>query len=246
MAVPAPDLTSLRLLGQRARPVTGADQRILPVPPALAELLPQAGLQRGSLVATGGVAPTSLALALAGPVTGTGAWVALVGLEQVGLVAAAELGVDLARVLLVADPGPGRWATTVAALTDAVDLVLARPPGPVPVGTQRRLTARCRERGSVLIQVGGATGRWAAAPDLVLSAGGSRWEGLGSGHGHLRARRVEVTVTGRRGADRPRRATVWLPGPDGEIAPAPAVARTSSPTVVPTPVSAAPTLEAAG
>lgn len=191
----------------------------MPVPGAFAPILPQGGLQRGSTVATGGVAATSLALALAGPTTATGAWVAVVGLEQVGLLAAAELGVDLERVLLVADPGPASWATTVAALLDAVDLVLVRPPQPVPVGVQRRMGARARDRGSVLLQVGGATSLWAAAPDLVVSATSAVWSGLGAGHGHLRSRRVTVAVTGRRGADRPRRAELWLPGPRGEIAP---------------------------
>jgi len=218
MAVPAPDLASLRLLGHRVRPVTGADQRTLPVPEAFEDLLPHRGLQRGSLVATGGAAATSLALALAGPVTGSGSWVAVVGLDGIGLLAAAELGVDLARVLLIADPGPDRWAATVAALTDAVDLVLARPPAPVANGVQRRLSARCRERGSVILQVGGSPGLWAAAPDLVVSAGASEWQGVGVGHGHLRARRVEVSVSGRRGAGRPRSAQLWLPGPRGQIA----------------------------
>jgi hypothetical protein len=53
------------------------------------------------------------------------------------------------------------------------------------------------------------------------------------GHGRLRARRVEVTVAGRRGAVRPRTAELWLPGPEGQVAlaapapaPAPALART--------------------
>lgn len=225
MAVPAPDLASLRLLGHRVRPVSGADQRILPVPDALAGLLPHGGLQRGSLVVTAGTAATSLALALSGPVSRSGAWVAVVGLDRVGLLAAAELGVDLERVLLVADPGPERWAATVAALTDAVDLVLARPPVPVAVGIQRRLAARCRERGSVLLQVGGAPGLWATAPDLVVSAGAPEWQGVGVGHGHLRARRLQVSVTGRRGADRPRTGTLWLPGPAGEITLVPAPSR---------------------
>lgn len=218
MAVPAPDLASLRLLGHRVRPVTGADQRTLPVPGAFVDLLPHGGLQRGSLVATGGIAATSLALALAGPVTRSGAWVGVVGLDGVGLLAASELGVDLARVLLIDDPGPARWAATVAALTDAVDLVLARPPAPVATGMQRRLSARCRERGSVILQVGGSPGMWATAPDLLVSAGVPEWQGIGAGHGHLRGRQVEVSVTGRRGADRPRRCSMWLPGPDGQIA----------------------------
>ena len=219
VAVPvsAPDLAALRLLGDRVRPLAGAGERTLPVPEALGDLLPHGGLARGTTVATGGVAATSLALALAGPVTVAGSWVVVVGLPQVGLLAAAELGVDLERVLLVAEPGPAAWATTVAALLDAVEIVLVRPPSQVGVSVQRRLTSRARDRGSVLLQVGGHTGAWAQAPDLVVSASAATWAGLGPGHGRLRARRVEVTVTGRRGADRPRRATLWLPGPDGTI-----------------------------
>ncbi len=218
MAVPVPDLASLHLLGDRVRPATRADERILPVPEAFEGLLPHRGLRRGSLVATGGVAATSLALALAGPVSRSGAWIAVVGLDGVGLLAAAEMGVDLARVLLIADPGPSRWPATVAALADAVDLVLSRPPGPVAAGIQRRLSARCRERGSVIVQCGGPPGLWATAPDLVVSASSAAWWGVGVGHGHLRSRRVEVAVSGRRGADRPRRAELWLPDTEGRIA----------------------------
>jgi hypothetical protein len=47
-------------------------------------------------------------------------------------------------------------------------------------------------------------------PDLVLVVTGARWEGLGSGHGHLRVRRVRVEATGRRDAARPRRADLVL------------------------------------
>ena len=98
-----------------------------------------------------------------------------------------------------------------------MEIVLVRPPPRVGVSVQRRLTSRARDRGSVLLQVGGHTGAWAQAPDLVVSATAASWMGLGPGHGRLQARRLEVTVTGRRGADRPRRATLWLPGHDGTI-----------------------------
>ena len=234
VAVPTPDLSALRLLGDRVRPLTGAGERTLSVPEAFVSILPQGGLQRGTMVATGGVAASSLALALAGPVTAAGSWVAMVGLEQMGLLAAAELGVDLERVLLVANPDAATWAATVATLLDAVDLVLVRPPRPVAAGVQRRLGARARERGSVLIQVGGYAGVWATAPDLVVSATSATWSGLGVGHGHLRARRVNVAVTGRRGADRPRCAELWLPGPGGEIARvAPVVAPAAPPVPLP-------------
>lgn len=237
VSVPAPDLAAVRLLGDRVRPLAGATDRTLPVPGVLAAMMAQGGLQRGSTVATGGVAATSLALVLAGPVTVAGSWVAVVGLPRLGLLAAAELGIDLERVLLVADPGPAAWATTVASLLDAVEIVLVRPPPRVGVSVQRRLTSRARDRGSVLLQVGGHTGAWAQAPDLVVSATAASWVGLGPGHGRLQARRLEVAVTGRRGADRPRRATLWLPGPDGGISLAdpiatPRPAPTARPSVV--------------
>jgi hypothetical protein len=232
MAVPAPDLATLRQLGDRVRPLSTAAERTLPVPEAFAGLLPQGGLVRGSVVAAEGGAASSLALALAGPATAAGSWCAVVGLRHLGLLAAAELGVVLERTLLVAEPPAEEWAATVAALLDAVEVVLVAP-AQVPTPTvHRRLVARARERGSVLLWVGsgdsaGASGAGAGTgargeqPDLAVVAGNSRWEGVGVGHGRLRARRVEVAVTGRRAAVRTRRATLWLPGPDGRIAVAP-------------------------
>ena len=230
MAVPSPDLAALRQLGERVRPLSAAGERTLAVPPPLAALIPQGGLQRGSLVATSGSVATSLALALAGPTTASGAWLAVVGLPDLGLLAAAELGVALERTLLVADPGPRAWAGAVASLLDAVDVVVVRPGTTVSPSAQRRLLARARDRGSVLIQAGGPTAMWAQAPDLTVSSTASHWEGLESGHGRLRARRVIVSVSGRRGAARTRQGDLWLPGPDGRLASA---APTAAPTAVP-------------
>ena len=67
VAVPAPDLAVLRQLGDRVRPLSAASERTLPVPEAVAGLLPHGGLVRGTTVATAGSAATSLALALVGP-----------------------------------------------------------------------------------------------------------------------------------------------------------------------------------
>lgn len=218
VAVPAPDLDALRQLGERVRPLSAAAERLLPVPEPFRALIPQGGLVRGSTVCTAGAAATSLALALAGPVTAAGSWCAVVGLDHLGLVAAAELGIDLERTLLVADPGPAEWASAVAGLLDAVEVVLVQPAHAITPTVQRRLIARARDRGSVLIHAGGRAEVWAHHPDLTVTAGRSRWEGLEVGHGRLRARRVEVEVCGRRGAARPRTADLWLPGPDGQIA----------------------------
>ena len=198
---------ALRQIGGMATPVTLAGDRVLPVVDQLASLFPTSGLRRGSTVAISGRASTSLALAvLAGP-SRAGAWCAAVGLPSLGLVAAAEAGVALERLVFVADPGPAEWATVSAALLDALDVVLVRPPGAVRPVDVRRLTARARERGAVLLTMGPWPG-----PDVRLTGMGGEWEGLGDGHGHLRRRRVDVVSGGRGSAARERRAKVWLPG----------------------------------
>ncbi len=202
------------LPADRMRPVSLAGQRLLPVLPGLDDLLPGRGLRRGSTVAVAGCPSLALAL-LAGP-SAAGSWCAAVGLPSLGLVAAAEMGVVLARLALV--PWPGReWATVVATLVDALDVVLVAPPARgVPSADARRLVARCRERGAVLV----VAGTWEGA-DLHLAVTEHRWEGLGQGAGHLRARRASVVVRGRGAASHPRRAWLWLPAEGGGVAPAP-------------------------
>jgi hypothetical protein len=61
------------------------------------------------------------------------------------------------------------------------------------------------------------TGSWPEAPELRLGVVGSRWSGLAQGHGHLRARRLTVEASGRRGLARPRRVDLLLPGPSGGV-----------------------------
>lgn len=226
-------LGALGQLGDRIRPVSSAQERCLPVPEVLAPLLPHGGLMRGTLVVTAGPAASSLALSLLAPTSTSGGWVAVVGLPRLGLVAAAELGVDLSRVLLIEEPDHGTWPTVVDALLDAMEIVVVRPPVPVGAGVQRRLMARARDRGSVLLQAGGRPERWAQAPDLVIDSTGATWSGLGSGHGLLDQRRLTVVVTGRRGADRPRRAEVLLPDSEGRLAAVPGAGTDGSGVVRP-------------
>jgi hypothetical protein len=206
--------------------VATADTRILEVPGALGALL-QGGVRRGSTLVIGSRAGgVSLALTLAAVTTSEGAWAAAVGLPSLGLRAAAELGVALERLALVPDPGE-RWPAVVAALVDGMDLLLLGLPDPArstsarstPARSStvrsvdaRRLVARTRERGTVLVVLESSGSRWPETPDLRLSVADARWEGLGCGHGHLRRRRLEVLVSGRRAATRERRATLWLPG----------------------------------
>lgn len=195
------------------RPTTLADQRCLPVVDALGPLLGEAGLQRGSVVSVVGPAgsgATSLALALVAGPSASGSWVAAVGLPWLGLPAAAEAGVNLGRLALVPAPEPAAWAGVVAALVDAFDVVLLRPERRARPADARRLTARARERGAVLVLLG-PTGGWREGPDVVLRIDRTHWEGLGDGHGRLRSRRVRVEATGRRRAARPRTADLSLP-----------------------------------
>jgi len=180
--------TALRELPTHAGVRQETGERPLPVLPPLAPLLPQGGLRRGSTVVVQ-ESPALLLALLAGP-SQAGSWCAVVGMPALGLVAAAEAGVVLDRLPLVPAPGAD-WATVVAALLDALDLVVVAPRGRVRDGDARRLAARARQRGSVLVAFGVRAGGWEGA-DLWLTVGDTRWEGLGAGHGHLRGRLTEV------------------------------------------------------
>ena len=48
--------------------------------------------------------------------------------------------------------------------------------------------------------------------------GAVEWEGVGRGHGHLRGRRAEVRVSGRRAAGRLTECSLWLPAGSGAVA----------------------------
>ncbi|HWD05331.1 MAG TPA: hypothetical protein VG674_23065 [Amycolatopsis sp.] len=82
-------------------PATSAGS--LPTASALAGLVP-GGLRRGSTMSIAGSA--ALVLALLAEATRQGSWAAIAGMPDVGVVAAAELGVDLDHLALISDPGP--------------------------------------------------------------------------------------------------------------------------------------------
>lgn len=210
--------SELAQLAQQVCPVSLAREQRVPVLAALEPLVP-AGLRRGATHAVrasagGASGATSLALALAAEASATGSWVAAVGFPSLGLVAADELGVALERLVLVAAPAPRAWPSVVAALVDGFDIVLVRPNRGLRAADARRLRARALERGTVLVVAGDLAGD---APDVSLDIVASEWHGLGTGHGHLRARRVTVETGGRRDAARTRRADLWLPSADGRV-----------------------------
>jgi hypothetical protein len=183
--------------------------RVLPVHPELADLFPWAGLRRGATVAVRG--STALLLALLAESTAAGSWAAVVGMPNLGVVAAGELGVAVDRLALIPNPG-SQASAVIAALLDGVDLVAVDVGVRLTESHARRLSARARHRGTVLLPFG----PWPGA-DLELTCEPAAWSGPGAGDGHLTHRAVTIHTRGRGAAARPTRASLLLPGPDGSI-----------------------------
>ncbi|MEU8896959.1 hypothetical protein [Nocardia sp. NPDC048505] len=168
----------------------------LPVPAALAELLPDGGLIKGSVVSYAGA--RSLLAGLLAAVTGAGGHAAVVGVPRFGLLAAAEMGADLERLAVVAEPGPDPMEVA-AVLLDGLDLVVLGLDGAsVAPARARVLAARARNKGATLVV---ADGVW-PNPALRIDARIAGYVGLGTGHGRLHALTVAVEVRGKTGATR--------------------------------------------
>jgi hypothetical protein len=206
-----------RAVGPHLAAEPGADGRVLPVVPPLAGVLPSGGLRRGSTVAVAaGVGATSLLMALLARASVAGAWVGVVGRPELGLVAAAEAGVAMERLVLVPYPGADLVAVA-AALLDGLDLVaVAVPERGMRAADRQRLAARARQRGAVLLPLG----PWPGA-DVELTCEQGRWQGVGTASGdvgRLRTRRVCVRLRGRGVAPAGRSARLLLPGVAGRLA----------------------------
>ena len=178
-------------------------ERHLPVHPDLAGLLPGGVLPAGGVLAVLG--STSLLLGLLGTASKEGAWTAFVGAPALGMLAAADAGLELDRVALVPEPGPDA-PTVVAALLDGVDVVVLGPQVALLDSDRRRLAARARERGAVLA----TTSPWPGA-HVSLDARGGSWSGVDHGAGWLRRRTLSVLRTGRGAAARPVELDVEVP-----------------------------------
>ncbi|MET0864775.1 MAG: hypothetical protein ABWZ98_10610 [Nakamurella sp.] len=206
VAVDAAKTATPQLMGTpEGIPAIDGTGQLLPVAEPLAAVLPRGGIARGSVISVRGSGATSLLFTLlSGPPE---AWSAIVGMPGVGLLAAAEFGVDLARVVVVPEPGPD-VLQVLSILMDGVDMIaVALPPTAAPApARQRVLTGRLRQRGAVLLVMG----PWPGA-DLVLTASWEGWTGLGQGHGRLRDRELVVDVAGRgAAAGRGHRAALLL------------------------------------
>ncbi len=184
------------------------DAPALPTHPAFAALLPGGGLRPGAAYA---LAPSAaLLLALMARPSQDGAWCAAIGMPELGAEAAERYGLDLDRLVLVPEPGP-RWLAITATIAEVMPVVAVRPPARVGDAEIARLSARLRDRGSVLL----VQGQWPQA-EAVIDVADPRWSGLGAGHGYLAGRELTVSVTSRRSPSA-RRARMLLPAADGTV-----------------------------
>ena len=203
-------------LAATLRPVTMAKSRLLPLGEPWKALAPDGGLRRGSTVlvqAQPGSGGLSLALSLVTEASTLGHWVAVVGVDDPGVVAIADLGVDLRRVLFVPRPR-GAWAESAADLLDGVDLLVVRPPSRPSHGVARRLMDRVRERGTVLIMLCEPGAPWPLPVDLSFDITHARW----ATSSRLDARYLTVRMGGRGAAQRSGEHVVVLPNRKGRAA----------------------------
>jgi hypothetical protein len=208
-AVPSSTEEQVRELQARIRSMqaTKLDTRSLPTDDALARLLPGGALKQGAAYSVLG--STSLAMALLAAASEAGSWCAVVGVPDFGIEAAAGMGIELERLVLVPAPGD-QWLPVTAALLDVLTLVVLRPPKRIGDAAASRLAARLRQRGATLVTLGD----WPQS-EAQLRVTDSRWTGIGAGHGFLRGRQVTVAVSAR--SEMPRTGRLWLPDAEGRL-----------------------------
>jgi hypothetical protein len=142
------------------------------------------------------------------------------------LAAAREVGVAIERVLVVSSSDAATWSAAIGALIGSVDaIVFGAPRHRVQPSEYRRMSSRCRERGTVLVELApdpvetrSVRGREAQLQyDVSFTVSPVEWTGLGLGHGCLQARALDVSIAGRRAHGRNRHARYELPSLDGDL-----------------------------
>lgn len=165
-------------------------QTRLPIPPVLAEVLPD-GLPRGTVVVLSGA--RSLPLSMVAAVTAAGQNAAIVGQPDAGLLAAVEMGADLSRLAVIPDPGTDP-VEVAAVLSDGMDLVVLGLGGrSVPPARTRAVLARARQKGCTLLVT---DGDWPGA-SMRLAARVCGYQIGAPGFGRLGTVRLDVCARGR-------------------------------------------------
>lgn len=185
------DVDRVRELQSRIREMqsTTLQSKALATHPMFSGLLPDGMMRAGAAYSVYG--SLSLAMNMLAAPSGAGAWCGVVGVPEFGAQAAMAHGIDLSRLVLVPDAGD-QWLAVTAALVDVLTVVVLRPMRRVSEGDANRLAARLRKREAALITLGDWPGS-----EAKLTMRGSRWSGIGDGHGMITGRRAEVVVESR-------------------------------------------------
>ncbi len=202
-------------LAAKVGPVATASSRLLPVGAPWDRLLPEGALRRGTTVAVHaapGSGGLTLALSLLGGASAAGYWCAVVGVDDPGVVAMVELGVDLRRVLFVPRPR-GAWAESAADLFEGVDIAVLRTPSRAAHTAARRLSARTRDRATVLVVLSEPAAPWPLPVDLFIEVLEATWQA----HSRLEGRSALIRVSGRGAARRASEHRVSLPDRTGHV-----------------------------
>jgi hypothetical protein len=214
LAVPPQDAASPHGI-ERLGAARLATERTLPLDPVLGALLGSEGLVRGQAVACRGPAARSLAIAASASAVVLGSWIAVLGVDDLGVEAVADAGLPLERLVRVRPGSDGvrAWADLCLAALDGFELLLTSPPGRVPTPLATAIRRRLRSRAGCLLVIGDPRG---LEVDVELSSATPSWQGIGTGTGRLADRSIEVRASGRR-VHRGGVASVSLPGPDGRL-----------------------------
>ena len=144
----------------------------------------------------------SLGLQVVARATQEGSWLAVIGLDDLGLQAAFEHGVALDRTVVVGPMRtPREWTSAVGAAVEGFALVLLGVPRGVTAGDAQRLAMRIQARRAVAVCVDPSRISKVASvfsPDVVVHTATFEWHGIEHGAGHVRCRDLEVEVSGRR------------------------------------------------
>ena len=193
---------------QRASALTDfSGSRDIAVSEEIGSLLPWPRLRRGAticLAAKAASGTTSLLLALMAQLSRSGAWCALIGASSVSAVAAQQAGVSLSRLAFVETAERDR-ETAAGALLNGIDLVAVHITSEVPSQMPRRLMAKARKRGNILVPFGPGAQSWPNT-DVSWSVEKTTWHGLNRGRGMLRHCELHVRA---RMHGRDRYGTVW-------------------------------------
>jgi hypothetical protein len=196
-----------------------AGEELVPVTSVFADLLGAPGLRRGSsIVLEGRRGAVSIALGLIAKASADGMWCAVLGLPDLGLLAAHELGVALEHLVLVPTPG-ARFVAALSSLIDGFDVVVLSEQRQLAPEQRRRLEAKARERRCVLIVLAEQSpSSWATHAEARFRTHASRFVGIEQGSGRITGRLLDLEVQRRRSSLPTQIAQLWCPSPSGEIA----------------------------